>query len=421
MADYIVTVYTGEIDGGGTDADVFIWLYGANGNIGPFELDTKDHDDFEVGENDSYRIRNVQDVGAIKQIYIAHNNKGSNPSWYLDGVTVRNVSTGRGWYFPANRWLARDKRDGKTGIYLQPGERQVHYDYICNYPKDRENGWSEEMNGVCHDKSNWFFTQDGNLWKFPVSHNLNDKCTKPGNGILKISTKYHLGDIDHYCGYIFVPISDGTPRIAAYRASDLQMVATTYVKKSDGTYLSSCGWVAINPKSGLLYTSDKHVNQNSPVLIYKIDLDALKNAKSEFLSFHAKLTLRDNDNTILKREHMQGGCFDNENHLHISNGYYTVKGSQNYANSKGGISVFKVAERPAMGSNENVVRLTRSNQSHDFRYQFNGTGDEPEGITYWDLDREATAPKITGQLHAIMLNNVGTGDDDFYFKHYRRV
>ena len=39
-----------------------------------------------------------------------------------------------------------------------------------NYPKDRENGWSDELQGVTTDDSNWYFTQIGRLWKFPFSH-----------------------------------------------------------------------------------------------------------------------------------------------------------------------------------------------------------------------------------------------------------
>lgn len=111
---------------------------------------------------------------------------------------------------------------------------------------------------------------------------------------------------------------------------------------------------------------------------------------------------------------MQGGCFDNQNHLHLCNGYY-----KDYANQKGGITVYNI---PTITKGQ-ILYLkvrARSNQSHDFRFQFTSRGEEPEGITYWDLDN-GMAPGITGQLHAIMIDNVGKGDDDFFFKHYRRV
>ncbi len=47
--------------------------------------------------------------------------------------------------------------------------------------------------------------------------------------------------------------------------------------------------------------------------------------------------------------------------------------------------------------------------------------EEPKGITYWDLNKDTRAPEICGVLHAIMIDNVGVGDDDFYFKHYDRI
>ena len=35
------------------------------------------------------------------------------------------------------------------------------YTYIRQWTKDREMGWSEEANGVCHDANNWFATDKG--------------------------------------------------------------------------------------------------------------------------------------------------------------------------------------------------------------------------------------------------------------------
>lgn len=423
---YYVTVYTGEISGGGTDANVYIEIFGTNGgHLCERLLDLKDHDDFETGMNDTYTITSTADIGKISKIIIRHDNKNKNANWYLDGVTVKAQNTE--YYFPAYRWLAKDKGDGSINVTLYPGTRQVHYEYLGDdkrypnekgqYPSDRENGWSHELQGVCHDNSNWFFTQNGNLWKFPIGHDLNNKVTSANNskGIYKVSTSYHLGDIDHYQGYVFVPVSNKTARICAYKADKLTLTATSYMKKANGEYHNDCGWLAINPNSGFLYTSDGELNSNSPILIYKINMTALKQGK-DFLTYHSCLTVRDNDGSILKRSCMQGGCFDNENHLHINNGSW--KGN---ANNSGGISVFSVVQNPVKNSNTPIYRLTHSNQDRDFRYQFNSIGEEPEGITYWDLDENNKAPYIRGQLHAIMLDNTGKGDDDFYFKHYRRV
>lgn len=34
------------------------------------------------------------------------------------------------------------------------------YSFINTYPKDREPGWSEELNGVTNDKRFWYFTRN---------------------------------------------------------------------------------------------------------------------------------------------------------------------------------------------------------------------------------------------------------------------
>lgn len=43
-------------------------------------------------------------------------------------------------------------------------------------------------------------------------------------------------------------------------------------------------------------------------------------------------------------------------------------------------------------------------------------GEEPEGITWWDLDSRR-APSIRGQLHVIMLDTDPGSADDMYLKH----
>ena len=43
--------------------------------------------------------------------------------------------------------------------------------------------------------------------------------------------------------------------------------------------------------------------------------------------------------------------------------------------------------------------------------------EELEGLTVWDLS-DGRAPRLSGQLHLTMIDNVGSGDDDLYFKHF---
>ena len=299
------------------------------------------------------------------------------------------------------------------------------YKYIKQWPKDREHGWSEELQGVCHDNDNWYFTQDGRLWKFPVTHRIGDKVTSanPAKGILRNKYGHHLGDFDYSNGYLFIPVTDdGSPYIAVFSAKDLSFIVKQYMKKPNGEKYDGLGWLAINPRDGKLYTSGKHVDGKGGhcVFVYDIDYSKIKGNsvnQTEFMTISAYMYLQDEKGNLLKLEHMQGGCFDNENHLHTNNGLF----GKDYGNDKGGISVFTVPSKIENRKTYHINRIAKSKQSGTFRYQFNGRYEEPEGITYWDLNKDKRAPEITGVLHAIMIDNVGTGDDDFYFKHYDRV
>ena len=340
------------------------------------------------------------------------------------------------------------------------------YAYINNYPEDRENGWSHEANGVCHDDKNWFFTQDGNLWKFPITHDLNKGCNDEdkSNNILLHKTSFHLGDLDYYKGYLFVPVTGtgeikgkisnevlkterdknidksnrnlGKPQIFVFRADDLSYVRSIILRQKDGDFFEDVGWLAINPNNGLLYTS----SGNTPFsFLHVFSIGSLFD--EDMLKLHSTLVLYDENSVPLYLYCMQGGCFDNGNYLHLLNGYVTNDAGLNPSKSdltsrlnSNGISVFKVPKNPNKGKTNSAVRIAHSGQSGTFKYQFDGTGDEPEGITYWDIDKakielskklhieeNKIAPNIEGQLHAIMLNNAGIKDDDLFFKHYRRI
>jgi hypothetical protein len=103
---------------------------------------------------------------------------------------------------------------------------------------------------------------------------------------------------------------------------------------------------------------------------------------------------------------MQGGAFADDDHLYISCGY--VEGGH----ESWGLHLFDLRTQ------RRIARSTSG--SGAFNYEFHPNSpyyEEPEGLTFWNLDSGA-APGIRGQLHAIMLDNDSNGDD-VYFKHYR--
>lgn len=298
------------------------------------------------------------------------------------------------------------------------------YKYIGEYPKNRENGWSDEAQGVCHDDSNWFFTQKGKLWKFPVGHDLDSQIEESdidGKNIICNHYGYHLGDIDYHNGYIFVPVTeDDKPYIAVFSAEDLSYI-TRQVITRDGDYYDSLGWCAIDASGERLYTSDRNMaayygEDTSPIVVYDIDYDAIAEKSDHFLSYKAVLILRTEGGSKMCLTHSQGGCFDEENNLYLTNGYPRC-------HKQRGLFIFSVPKTLEKYQRYDVYRIAKSKQDGVFKFKFKvSQGEEPEGITYWDLKKAGhEAPEISGVLHVIMIDNYGVNDDDLYFKHYERI
>lgn len=108
---YEVHVYTGDMLGAGTDAGVYINIYGEMGDTGERKLRKSNHlnkferrqvsgtkhphnhvvyrmylnaDDFQ---EDVFTITGM-DLGPLKKLRIRHDNKQANAAWYLDRVEI---------------------------------------------------------------------------------------------------------------------------------------------------------------------------------------------------------------------------------------------------------------------------------------------------------------------------------------------
>ncbi len=114
MATYRVEVHTGNLGieaGAGTDANVYITIYGNKGSSDELMLDNAANN-FERGAVDVFAL-NLKELGDIQRVRVRHDNKFPLPGWFLDRVRIRNEDTDEEWIFPCNRWLARDEDDGE--------------------------------------------------------------------------------------------------------------------------------------------------------------------------------------------------------------------------------------------------------------------------------------------------------------------
>ncbi len=71
--------------GAGTDASVFINMFGKKSDTGPIPLKKSktNMNKFERNQTDEFEI-DLVDIGEIERIKIWHDNTGPTPDWYLD-------------------------------------------------------------------------------------------------------------------------------------------------------------------------------------------------------------------------------------------------------------------------------------------------------------------------------------------------
>lgn len=106
-------VYTGDKSGAGTDANVFMTMYGRNGDSGERELRKSDNlNKFERNEIDTFKVKAVE-LGDLEKIKIGHDNSAAGSAWYLEKVEIYNPNTKRTYLFNCQNWLAKNEGDGK--------------------------------------------------------------------------------------------------------------------------------------------------------------------------------------------------------------------------------------------------------------------------------------------------------------------
>ncbi|XP_061456021.1 polycystin-1 isoform X2 [Rhineura floridana] len=106
---YEVLVKTGWGKGSGTTAHVGITLYGMDSKSGHRHLDGENA--FHRNSLDIFQIATERSLGSVWKIRIWHDNKGLNPSWYLQHVIVRDLQTCKSYHFLVNDWLSVESEE----------------------------------------------------------------------------------------------------------------------------------------------------------------------------------------------------------------------------------------------------------------------------------------------------------------------
>jgi len=132
LIKYKIEVTTGDRRGAGTDANVFVTVYGENGDSGQRKLEGSGNL-FERAQTDEFGFELVE-LGELKKVTIGHDNSGFGASWFLDKVVVTRESDGKKWFFLCGRWLSKGEDDGAIIRDIPAsGEDGKTYAPLANY------------------------------------------------------------------------------------------------------------------------------------------------------------------------------------------------------------------------------------------------------------------------------------------------
>jgi hypothetical protein len=363
-----------------------------------------------------------------------------------------------------------------------PGPRCTsQHAFLNETPDDKEPGWHDRVQGITHDESAWYISQnvsawekvpfldDGDrprLWRIPVWLNLaNDvKCGKIGVqcryfhqdrdlefnvGGVDTSVRdlfnegySHFGDIAFDGGHLFAPLQDREPKEVSLKKKAIIAVYNPKLElRAIGETTSViAGWLAGGQeKAHVLYTSDW--SQVGEVRRYHYDRDQLDAGQLELTEL-APVPLVTPLGHPYVVNFVQGGVLsDDGNLLYLSTGFTKGVDVENWFDddgNNGGIRVFELSDTETGGPCTDAVdshctatlieSSTNTSKKHaKFAYRYNSSvpdKDEPEGMTYWDLDKEPDAHRaMSGQVHALLLDRddkwyTGWEDDSVNLKHY---
>jgi len=118
--NYGITVITSDIENAGTNAKVFITIFGTKHDSEEIHLPDPDNSKFERGNTDHFDVV-LPFLGDLKKVRIRHNpgRTENQPGWHLDRIIVKDQLLGIEWVFICKMWLAEDEGDRKIDRYLE--------------------------------------------------------------------------------------------------------------------------------------------------------------------------------------------------------------------------------------------------------------------------------------------------------------
>jgi len=118
---YLIKVRTGDVRGAGTDANVYLQLFGNQDDTGIIQLKSSNNKNkWERAQVDEFSFDFIGLGDDLKKLRIGHDNKGLRCGWYLSNVQIDCPSLGKSWCFPCGQWFSKDEGDQLIERDLSP-------------------------------------------------------------------------------------------------------------------------------------------------------------------------------------------------------------------------------------------------------------------------------------------------------------
>lgn len=125
---YHLAIKTGDETSAGTDASVWVQVYGDKGDTGHVELKKSGTMDnlFERGQTDYFTLE-AGDVGKIEKLRVGHDGRGPLSDWYVEEVILNSAVRGEHLIFPCHAWVAEEQSVGYADKELYPKQPVSDY------------------------------------------------------------------------------------------------------------------------------------------------------------------------------------------------------------------------------------------------------------------------------------------------------
>ena len=268
-----------------------------------------------------------------------------------------------------------------------------------------------EIQGIAHSETHWYISNKGTIYKTPKNQfELIVKKVDLSSIQNRLGCSHydHFGDMDFYDGLLYVATTGKYNPVVVVFDEDLNFKKYAFFPPNKQC---GAGWVAINPVTGHLYSSDPyrklHVydrNFSSGLILtslYDVSLDFKYGAPND---------------TEWGKVWNQGGAFS-------PNGvfYYVLDHQEDENCSYTGIHAFLIhgrysTEITIRGKNNKDENVNFMNEKFDPDWNWSAWIQGERNYRYWELEGITICDGDEGQIHMLQLKN--SNDDKVHLFHY---